>query len=208
LDGNVKRVLARYTGFQDDLAISRNERALWALAQSMLPQRDWTRTMPRYTQGVMDLGATVCTPKQPRCTECPVSSQCVAAAEGAPHRYPVKTRKLKRTAESWWLLLAQTSKGDVLLEQRSHTGIWAGLYALPMFASLAQLEQHVPKPLRAGLYEEGAFKHVLTHKDLHLHVVRLLLPAARRLGEGQWVAADAWPGLGLPAPVRKLLTTP
>jgi A/G-specific adenine glycosylase len=208
LDGNVKRVLTRFLGFQDDLASSRHERALWALAQSMLPQRNLVRAMPRYTQGVMDLGATLCTPKQPRCPECPVQLQCVAASQGTPHLYPVKTRKLKRSAESWWLLLAQTKAGDVLLEQRPDTGVWAGLYALPMFASFSELQVSLPLPVRENLQEQGAFKHVLTHKDLHLHPVRLVLPVARKLGRGQWLEADAWPALGLPAPVRKLLTTP
>ena len=208
LDGNVKRVLTRYLGFQDDLASSRHERALWEVAQSLLPQRNLRQAMPRYTQGMMDLGATLCTPKQPRCHECPVQFQCVAASQGTPHLYPVKTRKLKRSAESWWLLLAQTKAGDVLLEQRPDTGIWAGLYALPMFSSFAELQASLPRPVRAKLQEQGAFKHVLTHKDLHLHPVRLDLSSAQALGHGQWLGADAWPVVGLPAPVRKLLTTP
>jgi A/G-specific adenine glycosylase len=201
-------VLTRFLGFKDDLASSRHERALWELAQTMLPQRNLQHAMPRYTQGVMDLGATLCTPKQPRCLECPVQQQCVAASQGTPHFYPVKTRKLKRTAESWWLLLAQTKSGDVLLEQRPDCGVWAGLYALPMFASFSELQASVPLHVRQNLQEQGAFKHVLTHKDLHLHPVRLMLPAVRTLGQGQWLGADAWPDLGMPAPVRKLLTNP
>ena len=208
LDGNVKRVLTRFLGFKDDLASSRHERALWEVAQSMLPQRNLRQAMPRYTQGVMDLGATLCTPKQPRCLECPVQLQCVAASQGTPHLYPVKTRKLKRSSESWWLLLAQTKAGDVLLEQRPDTGIWAGLYALPMFSSFAELQASLPRPVRATLQEQGAFKHVLTHKDLHLHPVRLNLSSAQALGHGLWLGADAWPVVGMPAPVRKLLTTP
>jgi len=208
LDGNVKRVLTRFLGFKDDLASSRNERELWTLAQSMLPDRHVASAMPRYTQGVMDLGATVCTPKQPRCGQCPLAGQCVAEAEKAPQNYPVKTRKLQRSAESWWLLLARTDKDDVLLEQRPHTGVWAGLYALPMFTSLAGLCEAIPEDVHGRLQEQSAFKHVLTHKDLHLHPVVLNLPALRHLGLGQWLGRDVWPTLGLPAPVRKLLTHP
>ena len=208
LDGNVKRVLTRFLGIKDDLASSRHERALWEVAQSMLPQRNLRQAMPRYTQGVMDLGATLCTPKQPRCLECPVQPQCVAASQGTPHLYPVKTRKLKRSSESWWLLLAQTKAGDVLLEQRPDTGIWAGLYALPMFSSFAELQASLPRPVRETLQEQGTFKHVLTHKDLHLHPVRLNLSSAQALGHGLWLGADEWPVVGMPAPVRKLLTTP
>ena len=224
LDGNVKRVLTRFLGFKEDLASSRHEKALWEIAQSMLPQRDLTQTMPRYTQGVMDLGATVCTPKKPQCDRCPVQAQCVAALEGTPERYPVKTRKLKRSSEQLWLLHAQTAQGDVWLMQRPQTGVWAGLYCLPVFDSFEALQAAVPDSHRSQLVDGPVFKHVLTHKDLHLHPVRLALPkpvsisvtsrvlaadattvSAEAKGAA-WVAAADWPALGLPAPIRKLLT--
>jgi A/G-specific adenine glycosylase len=206
LDGNVKRVLTRFLGFKDDLASSRHERALWDVAQTMLPQRDVAHAMPHYTQGVMDLGATVCTPKQPQCPQCPLRMTCVAAAEGEPLRYPVKTRKLKRSAEQLWLLRAQTIKGQIWLMQRPQRGVWAGLYCLPVFDGMADLQNAVPAKYRDRLVEGAVFKHVLTHKDLYLHPVHILLPATARLGDGQWVDANAWATLGLPAPIRKLLT--
>jgi A/G-specific adenine glycosylase len=115
LDGNVKRVLTRFLGYDRDLAQTRHERDLWHLAQALLPHTRVAQTMPHYTQGVMDLGATVCTPRRPRCEACPVRGTCVAFAQGTPERYPVKTKKLKRSAESWWLLQAQTPQGDVWL---------------------------------------------------------------------------------------------
>jgi len=209
LDGNVKRVLTRYLGFKEDLASSRVEKDLWAIAQTMLPQRDVTNAMPRYTQGVMDLGATVCTPKKPQCEQCPVADACVARAEGQPEAYPVKTRKLKRTSEQLWLLHAVTRDGDVWLMQRPQTGVWAGLYCLPVFESFDALLAALPAKYHAQLQEGGVFKHVLTHKDLHLHPVQLNLPSTVKLGaamgEGQWVVGVDWPALGLPAPIRKLL---
>ncbi len=205
LDGNVKRVLTRYVGFDQDLASARAEKELWALAQTMLPQKQVKQSMPRYTQGVMDLGATVCTPKKPNCGQCPVASDCVAKSEGQPERYPVKTRKLKRTSEQIWLLQAQTKEGDVWLMQRPATGVWAGLYCLPVFESFDALQSALPVSVRSQLMEEPTFKHVLTHKDLHLHPVIMMLKRPRELGDGKWVAAADWPALGLPAPVRKLL---
>jgi A/G-specific adenine glycosylase len=210
LDGNVKRVLTRYLGFNGDLASSKAEKVLWAIAQTMLPQRDVTNAMPRYTQGVMDLGATVCTPKKPQCAQCPVAHVCVAKAEGQPEAYPVKTRKLKRTSEQLWLLHAVTRDGDVWLMQRPQTGVWAGLYCLPVFESFEALLAALPAKYRTQLQEGAVFKHVLTHKDLHLHPVELTLPSPVKLGaaigEGQWVANTDWPALGLPAPIRKLIT--
>ena len=210
LDGNVKRVLTRYLGFKDDLASSKVEKELWAIAQTMLPQRDVTNAMPHYTQGVMDLGATVCTPRKPQCVQCPVANMCVAKAEGQPEAYPVKTRKLKRTSEQLWLLNAVTRDGDVWLMQRSQTGVWAGLYCLPVFESFDVLVAALPAKYRTQLHEGTVFKHVLTHKDMHLHPVQLNLPSAVKLGaamgEGQWVTKSDWSALGLPAPIRKLLT--
>jgi len=209
LDGNVKRVLTRYLGFKEDLASSKVEKVLWAMAKTMLPQRDAKNAMPRYTQGVMDLGATVCTPKKPQCTQCPLADACVAKAEGQPEAYPVKTRKLKRTSEQLWLLNAVTRQGDVWLMQRSQTGVWAGLYCLPVFESFDALLAALPAKHHAQLQDGLVFKHVLTHKDLHLHEVQLNLPYAVKLGaamgDGQWVANTAWPSLGLPAPIRKLI---
>ena len=206
LDGNVRRVLARALGFGADLAVAANERALWEHATALLPQRDLARAMPRYTQGVMDLGATVCLLRQPACDACPVAGLCVAREQGRVQDYPVRTRKLKRTAQSLWLLWAHTRDGAVWLRQRPTPGVWAGLYSLELFDSEADLVAAVPPDHRASVHALPAFKHVLTHKDLHLHPVRVQLPARTRLAPGgAWHPAAQWPGLGLPAPVRKLL---
>ena len=206
LDGNVKRVLTRLLGFEADLAQAANERALWQLATELLPRRELPRNMPRYTQGVMDLGATVCLPRKPACAACPASALCVALQEERPEHYPVKTRKLKRTAQSLWLLWAHTRAGAVWLRPRPTPGIWAGLYCLELFDSEADLRAAVPALYRDRLEHLPVFTHVLTHKDLHLHPVRVELPARTRLSQaGGWRPAEAWPALGLPAPVRKLL---
>lgn len=209
LDGNVKRVLTRYLGFDGDLASSRVEKELWALAQTMLPQRALQSAMPHYTQGVMDLGATVCTSKKPQCIQCPVLHHCVAHAEGQVARYPVKTKKLKRSSEQLWLLHLVTQDGHVWLTQRPQQGVWAGLYCLPVFESFQALLAAVPTQHRAELAEGEPFKHVLTHKDMHLHPVMCTLPKevslSRLVGEGRWVNKTTWPDMGLPAPIRKLL---
>lgn len=206
LDGNVKRVLTRALGFDADLSVAANERALWARATELLPQRDLTHAMPRYTQAVMDLGATVCLARKPLCEACPVLDICVARREGRPESYPVKTRKLKRSAQSLWLLWARTREGAVWLRQRPTPGVWAGLYCMELFDSYDALRAAVPVAYQDRLQELAVFTHVLTHKDLHLHPVRVQLPARARLSQdGGWQMADAWPGLGLPAPVRKLL---
>jgi A/G-specific adenine glycosylase len=207
LDGNVKRVLTRVLGWRDDLAIAANERELWDRAQALLPRRATADAMARYTQGLMDLGATICLPRKPTCAACPLRESCVARAEGAPEDYPVKTRKLKRTAQALWLLRAHAADGSVWLEKRPCAGIWGGLHCLPVFDSREALQAAVPARARARLRDDAPFLHVLTHKDLHLHPVAAhVSQASMRNAEGAWFASDEWAQLGLPAPIRKLLS--
>ena len=206
LDGNVKRVLTRVLGFGADLASSANERALWDIATSLLPPAASKADMSRYTQGLMDLGATVCTPRRPNCDACPVQVRCVAHERGEQEGFPVKTRKLRRSSQALWMLVARDDAGRVWLEKRSAKGIWAGLYCLPCFDDRQALRGALPAHRAGELHDAPAFVHVLTHKDLHLHPVDWTARDGALLSpRGAWFAEDAWPALGLPAPVRKLL---
>ena len=214
LDGNVKRVLTRVLAFSGDLAQGAQERQLLDIATSLLPDHDLTNMMPRYTQGLMDLGATVCTRRKPQCTVCPVLDLCQGAASGEPEKYPVKTRKLKRSAQTLFLLWAQRPDGAVWLERRPASGIWGGLYCLPVFDSQDALTAFLPEHLYTRMEQLASFRHVLTHKDLHLCPVRTSFSATEDmppeatgqspLPTGTWFARDTWPHLGLPAPIRKL----
>lgn len=206
LDGNVKRVLTRALGFEGDLSSTRQERVLWSEATALLPSTTQRGAIAGYTQGLMDLGATVCLPRKPSCMICPLNDVCAAMREGAPEKYPVKTRKLRRSAQSLWLLQARDPQGRVWLGKRPPRGIWAGLYCLPIFESRALLLHTLTPEDRLRARDDAAFVHVLTHKDLHLHPVSLVCDMTRVLSEsGGWYAAAEWSALGLPAPVRKLL---
>ena len=209
LDGNVKRVLARVLGFDGDLASSTQERQLWSLATSLLPDDG----IEAYTQGLMDLGATVCLASAPQCDSCPVHTSCVAARDSQQQRYPVKTRKLKRgRREHVWLWLQW--RGRVWLQQRPETGVWAGLWSLPEFETAAVFEQ--ASTSWPGEAEPlPSFTHVLTHLDWTLHPVRWTVPtrtSASRIAQlvshwptGRWFRLDEALASGLPAPLRKLL---
>lgn len=206
LDANVRRVLTRVLGFGADLASSANERLLWDQATALLPQDDLATAMPRYTQGLMDLGATLCLPRKPACLLCPLQDICIAARAGDAEHYPVKTRTLRRSSESWWLLVARDAAGRLWLERRPATGIWSGLHCLPVFADRGALDAAVDAAAPAR--ELPVSLHVLTHKDLHLHPVIVDLPAGGvPAGDGAWFDARAGQALGLPAPVRRLLDT-
>ena len=208
LDGNVKRVLARVLGFAGDLAEAKQVATLWDHATALLPERG----VEAYTQGLMDLGATVCLPRAPQCPVCPAQPLCAAAREGAPDRYPVKTRRLKRgTRENVWLLLEHRDR--VFLVEREHRGVWAGLWSLPEIAPGDAVAA------TAGWPGEGvalpSFVHGLTHLDWTLHPLRWTLPAriaAPRLDAlvapwpaGRWFTKAEARALGLPAPLRRLL---
>ncbi len=211
LDANVKRVVTRVLGFDADLALAANERALWDEATRLLPNsKSATADMPRYTQGMMDLGATVCSPKKPSCLLCPVQSDCVATQRGDAERYPVRTRKLKRSSQSLWLLWVQRTDGAVWLAKRPTPGVWAGLQCFPLFDSEDALRAALPEPIGKGLHMLPTFTHVLTHKDLFMHVARVDSARAAinlgvNLGAGAWFLPAEWAVAGLPAPVRKLL---
>ncbi|WP_374607726.1 A/G-specific adenine glycosylase [Diaphorobacter nitroreducens] len=212
LDANVRRVLTRVLGFGADLAEAKNERALWQQAEALLPRQDLSHAMPRYTQGLMDLGAGICLPRNPNCLLCPLQEACVARRDGNPQDYPVRTRKLKRSAQAWWLLLRQDGEGRLWLERRPPIGIWAGLYCPPVYDSRAALDEALQLHASCDARDLPAFTHVLTHRDLHLHPV-LARDATPRpdahCAEQQsgWFAPAQWPALGLPAPVRKLLAS-
>jgi len=133
--------------------------------------------------------------------------RCVARREAAQQRYPVKTRKLRRTAESLWMALARNPAGQVWLAKRPASGIWAGLYCPPCFTSRETLDAALAQ---AGVHDathEPVFVHVLTHKDLHIHPVRVGCAGSASLAPGgAWFDEGEWSALGLPAPVRKLLS--
>lgn len=211
LDANVKRVLSRVLAYAGDIAVGKNERQLWTVASELLPRNNLTLSMPRYTQGVMDVGATICTARKPQCLICPVQNICKGFAQGEPEKYPVKTKKLKRSVAHLSLLWAQKPDGSVWLERRPASGIWGGLYCLPVFENQAAVLAFLPARNRTQTQLLSTFKHVLTHKDMYLSPLMAgfsedqKMPCTNSSHPGSWFLPEALTALGLPAPIRKLL---
>jgi A/G-specific adenine glycosylase len=209
LDGNVKRVLARAFAFDGDLARTPELQRLWALAESLLPERG----IEAYTQGLMDLGAGVCLARQPRCEACPLVGDCKARQAGQPEAYPVKRRKLRRgTRSNAWVWL--THRNQVWLVRRPDSGVWAGLWSLPEFDTVDEA-LHALDALPGDPQPQPAVVHALTHFDwtlLPLHwplrrgqgAVATLLAA--RWPQGQWVDTAEALTRGIPTPLRRLLS--
>jgi A/G-specific adenine glycosylase len=216
LDGNVRRVLTRVAAFEGDVSQIASQKALWTLAQSLLPTAHVGDDMSAYTQGLMDLGATLCTRSKPACERCPMQTICKGFAGGNPTQFPIKTRKLKRRHESWWLAVV-TSIGSneqisVWLERRPDKGIWAGLYCTPVLANENEALALLPCGSDA-MHHLEPLVHNLTHRELKLHPVWVVCDAPndwaqqRQGGQGQWVPMAELSNWGLPAPLRPLLAS-
>ncbi len=206
LDGNVKRVLARYfavAGFPGD---KRVENQLWQLAEAQLPPR----ASGRYTQAIMDLGATLCTRARPRCTDCPLAKNCQAHALDRSGDFPAPRplRPLPTRATHMLLLIRA---GELLLEKRPASGIWGGLWSLPELADAAAARAHcrlhygcsiaAPQPL-------APLAHGFTHFKLNIQPllcpVKKCAPAAQEPGR-IWLSLEEAHGAAIPVPVRKLI---
>ncbi len=206
LDGNVKRVLTRafgIEGFPGDKAV---EARLWRLAESLLPEKD----VAAYTQGLMDLGATLCTRSRPGCPPCPLAASCVARREGRTAELPSPRPRRPRPQRQATVLVLHRD-GRVLLEPRPAPGIWGGLLGLP---ELPEGEAPAAFARRAygcqvtAVQELKSLRHGFTHFELELRpLLCQVANAAPALHEGGpvWLQVSEHGSAPLPAPVRKLL---
>ncbi len=206
LDGNVKRVLARYfliEGWPGKPAINQS---MWSLAESLLPADN----MVAYTQGLMDLGATVCTRSKPKCDVCPLQTDCQAFAKNQTHLLPTpKPKKAIPHRETTMLIIR---RGDeILLEKRPQTGIWAGLWSLPEIG-MTDISSQVALE-NFGLTVEAEepmaiVNHAFTHYKLAITPQTLIVTNdtnAIDLNGYIWRPVSQAIAAALPSPVRKIL---
>ena len=209
LDGNVKRVFARYFAIEGDTNSSRVQAQLWARATEAVPcaadLAEDPLAMTAYTQGLMDLGATVCTRSKPQCGLCPLQKTCAASSRGMTDELP--TAKARRALpEKSTCMLIVYCEGKLLLEQRPETGIWGGLWSLPEVTS--NQDDEVLKHSISNAYEieeclaMATMQHTFTH--FKLLITPLLIRAKKPKQE--WITVTALNNFGLPTPVKKILT--
>ncbi len=204
LDGNVKRVLARYHRVPGWPGHSATARRLWELAERYTPDsrcRD-------YTQAMMDLGATLCTRRKPACDQCPLSDRCAGHAVGDMEAFPEpKPKQKKPEREAWWLML-QLPDQRCLLKQRPASGLWGGLYCFPEFSEPETLDEWLCRyslsPDRADQWQP--FRHTFTHFHLDIHPVHVRVSSPLATGESdRWVQPALDETVGLAAPTQRLL---
>lgn len=185
VDANVERVVARLFAVETPLPAARS--TLYRLADSLTPERE----AGAFAEAMMDLGATVCTPRSPDCGRCPLSIHCAARRLGTPDRFPVKPAKTprpKRRGTAYWL----EHDGHVLLVRRPAEGLLGGMLTLPSDAA----------PAEADWREAGSVDHVFTHFTL---TMRLMCAQAENRDErGLWWPIERLGGAGLPTLYARL----
>ncbi|WP_241609159.1 A/G-specific adenine glycosylase [Rosenbergiella australiborealis] len=204
LDGNVKRVLARYYAVEGWPGQREVENKLWALSESVTPSEE----VAAFNQAMMDLGAMVCTRSRPKCQLCPLNEGCIASAQQRWQDYPgKKPKKDLPTREAWLLLLKQENR--VLLEKRPGAGIWGGLYSFPQFATQTEMVQWLEQQgIKGQLQPLTSFKHTFSH--FHLQIIPVLIdkPTFTALMEESvtlWYNLTLPQSVGLAAPVQRIL---
>jgi A/G-specific adenine glycosylase len=208
LDGNVKRVLARFfaiDGFPGERAV---EAQLWAHAETCTP----TDRVAHYTQAIMDLGATVCVRRKPACLLCPLSAGCGARARGRQHALPTPRPKQVRRRQIRFCLIGVRADGAVLLERRPPAGIWGGLYGFPEFETIDArtewFESQFGERRDPGL-DWPPCEHAFTHFDLELRPRVVLTQELRGViadaDRYLWYDPAAPARVGIAAPVAELI---
>lgn len=208
LDGNARRVLARHFAVHGEPGTAAVERQLWALAAEYTPQGD----AADYAQAIMDLGATVCSRRKPRCGDCPLAETCMALAQGLTAELPTSRRRKPLPQRAVCMLILRDAAGRVLLQQRDGFGVWPGLWSLPEASDhAAALDLAGRLAIRRGRVRELApIGHTFSHFRLHIRpLLWERVETGGRVSDNEglrWHAPEDLVEAGLPAPVRRLLT--
>jgi A/G-specific adenine glycosylase len=209
LDGNVKRVLARYHAVAGWPGLPAVANELWRHAEAHTPDE----RVADYTQAIMDLGATLCARSRPACTVCPLADGCAAARGGTQALYPAPRPKRERAQRHVAVLVVRAPDGRVLLERRPASGIWGGLYSLPELPAEDSPRDWCARVLGVAVAAERALEiieHAFTHFDLDLEPRLLELdvePATiMDRDDWHWCKPGAKLDVGVPAPVAALLS--
>ena len=206
LDGNVKRVLARWCGIEGWPGEKQVETRLWQQSKALLPQHD----IATYTQGLMDLGASICSRSKPECNACPLQSDCSALQTGKVGTLPTP-RPRKAIPQKRACLLMLTQGNEILLEKRPPAGIWGGLWCSPQFDDEESalnwcVRNNIPVAQKALLPEFG---HTFTHFKLQIAPLRIELsnkPSQAAMEPHMaWMDVDGARRSAIPSPLRGLL---
>ncbi|NOQ63534.1 MAG: A/G-specific adenine glycosylase [Methyloprofundus sp.] len=206
LDGNVRRVLARYQAIYGWTASPAVSKQLWLVSEKYTP----VERVADYTQAIMDLGATVCTRSKPQCTECPLQSDCLALQQKCVAELPTPKPRKKIPTKHSVFVIAIDKEQHFFLEKRAPTGIWGGLWSLPELEAEAGIEAWLQENSMTLLKQQAlplrrhTFSHYhLDYQPILIHIDKLInnvLEAENRL----WYNHTQTQNIALPAPVKQL----
>lgn len=212
VDGNVARVLARICGVDDDVKSSAGLKKIWALAGGVMEAMAGDAVAGELNQGLMELGATVCTPTSPTCLTCPLSGQCVAQASGRQDELPRLPPRKRAAAlpELAVVALWIERKGALVLARRPEGGLYGGLWELPQGADATAAARAIGVKLRGAVAAMGEHRQVLTHRRLRLALVRAAVTGEPRAVDGgytavRWSSAAEASSLGVSSATTALL---
>ncbi len=205
LDGNVKRVLARFHAVEGWPGQSKIHDELWQHAESHMP----AERCADYTQAIMDLGATLCTRSKPECQSCPMKSRCKAYKLQKVLEYPGKKPPKKIPTKSTTMLICRDENSQLLLEQRPPKGIWGGLWSFLEFDDVEQALAHAIQHGKLIHHESWSeITHVFSHYKLSITPLLVDIKANKSVAEERpikWVTYTKASNLGLAAPVKRLI---
>jgi A/G-specific adenine glycosylase len=207
LDGNVKRVLARFHAVDGWPGDNATAKILWRHAELHTP----TLRTGHYTQAMMDLGATICTRSKPRCNICPLKPECKAYQEGSTSLYPGRKLKKSLPVKAVQMLIIRSPSGEILLQQRPHSGLWGGLWCLPEISpeeNVSSACQNLcqQNPAKVGIWP--SWRHSFSHYHLDITPVLLTLKkstTAIHESGWRWIDPKQSNQLGFPAPLVRVL---
>lgn len=209
LDGNVKRVLARFQALEGWPGRADVLAELWDLAERYTP----SERVADYTQAMMDLGALVCIRSRPRCALCPLADGCAAHAQGQEMAFPVSRPRRELPVREIRLLMLRAPTGEVLLEKRPPVGIWGGLWSFPECPVNVAVAQWCEDVLRLEVNDTqgwAALRHTFSHFHLDITPVRVAVKdpdrAVMEAGRFVWYNTRQPDRRGLAAPVQRLLS--
>ncbi|MBF0751368.1 MULTISPECIES: A/G-specific adenine glycosylase [unclassified Pasteurella] len=166
LDGNVKRVLARYFSIEGWPGEKKVENRLWHLTEEVTP----TQYVADFNQGMMDIGAVICTRTKPKCELCPLKKDCLAYKNGSWALFPgKKPKKMLPERETYFLILSKN--GKVWLEQRENSGLWGGLFCFPQFESREDLLTYLSNEGISYYQSWPSFRHTFSHFHLDIYPI-------------------------------------
>lgn len=208
LDGNVKRVLTRFHAVRGWTGETKVEQHLWTLAERYTPHKN----VAQYTQAIMDLGAMICTRRNPRCDECPVSLECAARKQASQHNFPSPKPRKTLPVRTTVFAILENEQGAILLEQRAPSGVWGGLWGFPECTPQDDIRIWINNRLGFSvdaIQYKSLIRHTFSHFHLDIIPVHVCVNSTRNIVHDSnrycWYIPGENQLLGMAAPVKKLL---